>query len=584
MNDTECGCAVRRQKTQSSRRAPDMEQQDTAETQLPMDVDEERSALPRTFSVAAAVVVQDSQESELEDESVHQGNLADSSQTSYSSKMSKLLCWMVDHRPHLLTEEYRSTSNQGQAARARIIRELLKRRVRPINFEMFTSEDLKEYILQMMEKQPDLRISSYNGLRSAVRDIFRQFGKLDLHSKLDAELADTCRAVKNTLADQPSSTRTKPGMGKEPMSFSLYRTLCKEMLICNRTEYIFTRTYLILSWNLMCRSGDAERILLHDMAWHDDAMWINFAHCKRDQGENQRAEPRSIFANANNPEICPIFALGLYWLTFKASGSGKLFPGNSQQHRFVDCLQRMMTRPEEPSVLRAGSEASLYQARRRVAAELPRFSVTADDIGTHSFVGRTAAGLPVNSTKFALLPPHFQGERDATIMSAIRTCFPTLPDALQGVAEHCLASVVYHYDHLKQLLDTNHSLWSSTLFQSSMFQVLKRRVHCCCAHESDRYRATGIPPHVSLLLKQDNVCQQQDKICREVSFLRQGYERHFIQQQDLGGQTGAAQYLVISREDLKNMFRDIVNETRRNMNRQNEEQAPSTTVAAILEA
>jgi hypothetical protein len=35
------------------------------------------------------------------------------------------------------------------------------------------------------------------------------------------------------------------------------------------------------------------------------------------------------------PEVCPILALGLYWLTFSFdNGSTKLFPGKSQYVRY----------------------------------------------------------------------------------------------------------------------------------------------------------------------------------------------------------------------------------------------------------
>eukprot|EP00960_Hanusia_phi_P062529 765181-Hanusia_phi.AAC.1 len=62
-----------------------------------------------------------------------------------------------------------------------------------------------------------------------------------------------------------------------------------------------------------------------------------------------------------------------------------------------------------------------------------------------------------------------RSESEGMIQSASRTCFPTLPDHLLAVAEHSLASVIYHYDELKQRLDRHHPIWSSQLIVSDEF-------------------------------------------------------------------------------------------------------------------
>ncbi|EKX31429.1 hypothetical protein GUITHDRAFT_43555, partial [Guillardia theta CCMP2712] len=101
------------------------------------------------------------------------------------------------------------------------------------------------------------------------------------------------------------------------------------------------------------------------MGWKDDHMWICFPHSKTDQ-VGERNEPKSIYANPICPAICPILAMGVYLMSHSPD-TRKLFPGGSQYHRFVNCLQKVMTLPE-----------------RAVCQELQRLGMNKEDLGTHS--------------------------------------------------------------------------------------------------------------------------------------------------------------------------------------------------------
>eukprot|EP00960_Hanusia_phi_P064777 765910-Hanusia_phi.AAC.3 len=120
-------------------------------------------------------------------------------------------------------------------------------------------------------------------------------------------------------------------------------------------------------------------------------------------------------------------------------------------------MRRILTKPEQEPASSRRSESekptSLYQTRRRVVAEIAKLGVQAEHTGTHSIhtygtgsatycsssstnspsaaaiceragwsngkvfekagdshVGRTAAGLQVDDTNFALLPAHSGGK------------------------------------------------------------------------------------------------------------------------------------------------------------------------------
>ena len=109
-------------------------------------------------------------------------------------------------------------------------------------------------------------------------------------------------------------------------------------------------------------------------------------------------------------------------------------------------------------------------------------------------VGRTVAGLPSDSSDFALLPPHFADPSDDVILKAIRSVFPTLynHDGVRFVLPFLLASLVYHFDFLDRTLALDHRLRLTPLFTSiSLVDTLKPLV--LCGLESPVLTPTGIP-------------------------------------------------------------------------------------------
>jgi hypothetical protein len=121
------------------------------------------------------------------------------------------------------------------------------------------------------------------------------------------------------------------------------------------------------------------------------------------------------------------------------------------------------------------------------------------DAAGDQYVGRTVAGLPLDASEFAILPPFFP-DRNESVKQTIRECFPKRPAGMDNVLEYVLASVVYHSRFLREHLPTSHLLFSSTLFRSSTaLSSLSNIVQCRLARADDSIRPTGIPPHVTAL-------------------------------------------------------------------------------------
>ncbi|ETI29651.1 hypothetical protein F443_23234, partial [Phytophthora nicotianae P1569] len=56
--------------------------------------------------------------------------------------------------------------------------------------------------------------------------------------------------------------------------------------------------------------------------------------------------PRHIYTNPPMPEVCPILAIGLYWMVYCVdSNVNQVFPGNDQYDRFRKTLRRVSESP-----------------------------------------------------------------------------------------------------------------------------------------------------------------------------------------------------------------------------------------------
>lgn len=80
--------------------------------------------------------------------------------------------------------------------------------------------------------------------------------------------------------------------------------------------------------------------------------------------------------------------------------------------------------------------------------------------GADSYVGRTAAGLPVNSSDFAILPPHFDTEgRNLLTQEFLEATIPGyghMSVEFKPAIPFLIASVLFHEPFLRKELDRQH--------------------------------------------------------------------------------------------------------------------------------
>ena len=228
--------------------------------------------------------------------------------------------------------------------------------------------------------------------------------------------------------------------GKDAMSVELYTKLCGWNLNWGTIDGVFCHSFLVLSWNLACRSNNTGDVYLYDINWvtYYDTFDIFFAHTKTDQTGNNVKYPRYLFANPMNPLICPVFALSVYFSCCCNSPLDirlPLFPGSDQHSRFRDALGACLRENEEEVNTLGFSvwDIGTYSIRKGAVSYLAflvgrplmaSMCIRAGwmmgrvrDIYMHyiasgdQYVGRSLCLLPILSIKFGASPPFFVAER-----------------------------------------------------------------------------------------------------------------------------------------------------------------------------
>eukprot|EP00644_Phytophthora_capsici_P013253 jgi/Phyca11/100578/e_gw1.5.1402.1 len=121
------------------------------------------------------------------------------------------------------------------------------------------------------------------------------------------------KGLKREIAGAAARGEARAKTGKDPLSFELYGYLCGRLLQCTLKDMIFARTYIIVAWNLMCRSANAFGIRYAHIEWSGDALCVYFAHQKNDQEGDRPRDPRHIYANPKTgdmPSACYSYVLG----------------------------------------------------------------------------------------------------------------------------------------------------------------------------------------------------------------------------------------------------------------------------------
>jgi hypothetical protein len=222
----------------------------------------------------------------------------------------------------------------------------------------------------------------------------------------------------------------------------------------------------------------------------------------------------------------------------------QVFPGGSQSKRFSGALRRTLRCPEAKLLLDSMGVTSKdigIHSLRKGSASLALNGLAGGGVSVTSvllrgewslgnvhkrywksqdagdqLIGRIVAGLDVASTAFADLPPHLDMRtRPAARLAhmAVSAAFPSIlrhHSSVEPVLRQCLASVLHHRS---SLLDRLPATVRSTLQANRVFADARalERLHdklVLVSFDSPTMRCTGLPPHVILLRRLDQLREQ----------------------------------------------------------------------------
>ena len=232
------------------------------------------------------------------------------------------------------------------------------------------------------------------------------------------------------------------------------------------------------------------------MDWKQDSMIIRFSNTKTDR-LGKRNYPRHIFANAERPEVCPLVALGLFWLESNLvikDKEGKLFSGTKQAARFNAYIHRVFGVDNIDEIMQFEGFCSEEFGTHSIRKGALTFTANVSTVGagahalrvragwsgvgvegvyiqyegaSDQYVGRVASMLPLLSSGFIALPPRFlmeTAEERVTLDKIIKKVWPKFDPRLKRLIMMVFASLVYSKRWIKRQIKKNNTLNSSSFF------------------------------------------------------------------------------------------------------------------------
>ncbi|KUF90746.1 hypothetical protein AM588_10002849 [Phytophthora nicotianae] len=186
--------------------------------------------------------------------------IATKSRASYLNSTVRMLTWMLRHKPLLVPRPFRDAlrfENGAEATKTSILTALSSAPENPpLLFNDVKAADFLAWILSMKNKSGGYHsFSTYAGHRSAFYNLFRDY-HCTMTSQLERELSCHFKGLQHRIAGAISSGDGSIKVGKDPMTFGLYRRIAEEMMKSSSRDMVFARTFLLVSWNLMARAAN----------------------------------------------------------------------------------------------------------------------------------------------------------------------------------------------------------------------------------------------------------------------------------------------------------------------------------------
>ena len=372
--------------------------------------------------------------------------------------------------------------------------------------------------------------------RSAVGFLYEENG-LVLQDDIASAMRQLLHGYSREVSTMKADGKMDANEGKMPVTFLGYRMLAFAALgigfvmdvgnkICRTLQY--AHVYLILQWNLMCRTANISASNYQHM-WREGDHLLVFTPKQKNDQTGAKAYPKAVYANPLDPIICPILALALWVICCTSlrrdDNNDRLFEGTFCDDKFGDWLLSILRvlSPEQLATLALNIlDVGSHSIRKGVATFLsnicggpsmvsifirigwslgnvPHRYLHAGE-GGDCLVGRLACGLNKNFSTFSILPPHFHSDFQLSTSDwcEIVSGYDKLPEKFKTVCPYLLASLVRHHDWLEKTLNSSHPFFNCRYYKDKWYDKLHPALvddqygEC----EVTRMQATGIPSEI----------------------------------------------------------------------------------------
>ena len=420
------------------------------------------------------------------------------------------------------------------------------------NLEDITVKDFERFIYSECKKTgPDGRVAlhpqthkpmlnAFESIANYRKALFNLFTEAKQRPSVDFVdgIKLFFKGLKRKDAQEKQFGFRKTTEGKAAMPFCVYAALQEEFF---KQGKFFELAYTSFTWNLMCRTDNTAHITLKHLSTVADSLCVEFSVSKMDKGGEMMHQFRRCFANPNHWQLDIMFCLACYLTTVPELGRSEcgnlmVFPGtlDSQKKRYNDSLSETLKTPHMLSFLQSHglqpSDFGAHSLRKGCATYVTSGSTGGPsivavcqragwtmgnvldrylkfDLSGDAFVGRVAAGLPLDGVSFGHLPPHFAKSLAADVAALYFPQANHCP-SFTGVAQMCLASLVHHFPSIKAMeeFEGRNVLMKSAIYSEMVASVqqadawTKRVVSGDVAHcheEGSTMTASGVPPHIA---------------------------------------------------------------------------------------
>ena len=392
--------------------------------------------------------------------------------------------------------------------------------------------------------------SSYSAVQSGVSFLYRQSG-VQRSAEIKEGVALYCKGSKRKGRRLKQDLGLDISEGKKAMSKNVYSFLAKKLFESKDPEHLFAHLFLVLDWNLMKRAENCVDCKITHITVRNDSLVFQFAKSKGHQNGEEHVGPWHVYANPLEPHLCVVLSMARYLFAYPELllNNTALFQGTAQYNRYSKLFMSLLKANEdtlksmgvEPGDLGTHScrkgVGTMVSAGCTVSPPIVSICVRAGwsmggvkdkylkrENASDQYVGRCASCLDQLDKSFAVSPPYFDfgvDDVESVTMKARLTKwlkdrilqYDSIPACCRVLINMLFASVCYHFKYL------NDNLHSESRFRASVFfrNIPQEIIDCATIAypwNMTRYtpKITGVPPHVLLMNKMEELLQKFEGI------------------------------------------------------------------------